>query len=183
LRIEQFARAVVGGNVGNSVELIARHQRNHLELDLAEQARQLRALRHSIAQAPSLDSLRGLEGQAAALYFHCFARMLRRSFGFERRTRRPPTSPINARLSLGYALLYNEAISAPSAPGFDPYLGFYHQPHHGRCSLALDLIEEMRPIVADRLALSLVNMEIAKQDDFHNDSGAVTLGERGRRNF
>jgi CRISPR-associated protein Cas1 len=116
--------------------------------------------------------------------FQGFARMLRRQMQFKKRTRRPPTDPVNSLLSFAYTLLYNEAISALTAIGADPYLGFYHTLHYGRCSLALDLIEEMRPLAADRLALNLVNLEIVKADDFTSDGDrGVFLSADGRKRF
>jgi len=110
--------------------------------------------------------------------------MLRRGFQFTSRSRRPPRDPVNALLSFGYTLLYNEAIAALAAVGFDPYLGFYHKVHYGRCSLALDLIEDYRPLAADRLALNVINLEALKPADFQNrEDGGVLLSPDGRKRF
>jgi CRISPR-associated protein Cas1 len=98
--------------------------------------------------------------------------------------RRPPTDPINSLLSFGYALLYNEAIGALTAAGCDPYIGFYHALHYGRCSLALDLMEEMRPVAVDRLALNLANLEVIKPVDFtKGEGGGLFLDGEGRKRF
>jgi CRISPR-associated protein Cas1 len=141
----------------------------------------------AISRAPhkiSLNKLRDIEGQAASVYFDGFARMLRRGQPFNKRSRRPPTDPVNALLSFGYALLYNEAVAALVAVGFDAYLGLYHQTRYGRVSLALDLMEEMRSLVVDRLALSLINREIFKVDDFQkDDDGGIRLQEESRKRF
>ncbi len=179
----QMAAAIVSGKIGNGIEILSRYQRNHPENDFNADIGQLRAVLHKIAAVPTLESLRGLEGQAANLYFKGFARMLRRDMQFTRRSRRPATDPVNALLNFAYALLYNEAISALVTAGFDVYLGFYHAPHYGRCSLALDLMEEMRPVIADRLALSLINREVIKASDFTAENGGVWLTMEARKAF
>ena len=179
-----IALAVVSGKIANCAEILRRHQRNHSECDLSSEVAQLAALAQRASDRQSIDSLRGIEGQAAAIYFQGFARMLRRNLNFRKRTRRPPTDPVNSLLGFGYTLLYNEAISALVAVGFDPYIGFYHKINYGRCSLALDLMEEMRPVIADRLALNLVNLEIFKPEDFTVDGNQGTyLGSEGRKRF
>ncbi|MCI0489813.1 MAG: CRISPR-associated endonuclease Cas1 [Blastocatellia bacterium] len=180
----EMARRIVSAKISNCAQMLSRHQRNHPECDLSTETAQLARFGHRATQATAIGSLLGLEGQAAAVYFQGFARMLRRQLNFKKRTRRPPTDPVNSLLSFGYTLLYNEAISASVSAGFDPYLGFYHAVHYGRCSLALDLMEEMRPLTADRLALNLVNREIVKPEDFRKlDGCGVHLEERGRKSF
>ncbi|HMP16992.1 MAG TPA: CRISPR-associated endonuclease Cas1, partial [Gemmatales bacterium] len=114
-----------------------------------------------IDAASSLDTLRGLEGQVAALYFAEFHRFLKaqppgRSFDFRHRNRRPPRDPVNALLSFAYALLVKDCFSALCTVGFDPYCGFYHTGRYGRPSLALDLMEEFRAILADSVVLYLI---------------------------
>jgi CRISPR-associated protein Cas1 len=196
LRIHQYERtrdpifaaamagAFVHAKATNCAEVLARHHRNHPECDFRAEIRQLIDLAGRAGRTQTVDALRGVEGQAAAVYFEGFARMLRRNFSFSRRTRRPPTDPVNAMLSFGYTLLYNEAIGALVAVGFDPYLGFYHSLSYGRCSLALDLIEELRPLTADRLALNLANLEILKPGDFVSQDGrGVYLNGEGRARF
>jgi CRISPR-associated protein Cas1 len=196
LRISQYERAsdarfaldvaiaIVSAKIANCAEILRRHQRNHSECGLSSEVAQLAALHQKASRRQTIDSLRGIEGQAAAIYFQGFARMLRRNLNFKKRTRRPPTDPVNSLLGFGYTLLYNEAISALVAVGFDPYIGFYHKVNYGRCSLALDLMEEMRPVIADRLALNLVNLEIVKPEDFTtaDDQGTYLSGE-GRKRF
>lgn len=151
---------------------------------MSPETAQLAALGKKATQQSDLEKLRGVEGRAASVYFDGFAKMLRRGQAFNKRSRRPPTDPVNSLLSFGYALLYNEAVAALVSVGFDPYLGFYHQPRYGRVSLALDLMEEMRQLVVDRLALSLINREVFKACDFSKgEDGGVYLNEDGRKRF
>jgi CRISPR-associated protein Cas1 len=180
----EFARAVVTGKLSNCLELLAKHQRSHPTAALHGSISGVTAMKDRAQTAGSVDALRGIEGQAAACYFEGFALMLRRGFPFTSRSRRPPRDPVNALLSLGYTLLYNEAIAALAAAGFDPYFGFLHKTHYGRCSLALDLIEDFRPVAADRLALNLINLEALKPVDFATQQGGgVLLGSDGRKRF
>jgi CRISPR-associated protein Cas1 len=180
----EMARAIVVGKIANCGEVLARHQRNHPETDFSTEVSQLAILTKKAARTSPIESLRGIEGQAAAVYFEGFRRMLRRGMLFSKRTRRPPKDPVNSLLSFGYALMFNESISALVAVGFDPYIGFYHGANYGRCSLALDLMEEMRPVVADRLALNVANREVVKADDFtKGEDGGVYLDGDGRKRF
>ncbi|HEY0194328.1 MAG TPA: CRISPR-associated endonuclease Cas1 [Kofleriaceae bacterium] len=139
-------------------------------------------------QAPQLDSLLGVEGTAARIYFDAYATLLHPpdagrgdlDFDFDGRNRRPPRDPINAMLSLGYALLAKELTIILQAVGFDPYLGFYHQPRYGRPALALDVMEEFRPLIVDSMVLSAVNTGAIKPGDFVRRGGAVSLTSAGR---
>lgn len=179
-----IARTIVRGKIGNCSEVLARHARNHPECDLRKEIDKLSVLAKQSARQESIESLRGVEGRAAAVYFQGFGRMLRKGMTFAKRTRRPPADPVNSLLSFGYTLLYSEAISALVAAGFDPYLGFYHSLHYGRCSLALDLIEELRPLTIDRLTLTLVNREVLKAADFRKEKdNGVRLRDAGRKRY
>jgi CRISPR-associated protein Cas1 len=178
------ARSIVVGKILNSSEVLARHQRNHTECNLKSEIEQLEVSSKKACKEVSAERLLGVEGQAAAIYFEGFAKMLRRGLVFNKRTRRPPVDPVNSLLSFGYSLLYNEAIAALVSVGCDVYLGFYHTPKFGRCSLALDLMEEMRSVVVDRLALNLINREVFKVSDFQKgEDGGIYLGEEGRKRF
>lgn len=179
-----LARAMVVGKISNCAEILDRHNRNHAEDRLQNEIDQLIASTQRARRGQALEILRGIEGTAAAIYFQGFARMLRRNFNFQKRTRRPPADPVNSLLSFAYTLLYNEAISACAITGFDCYIGFLHAIHYGRCSLALDLMEEFRPLIADRLALNLVNLEVIKADDFHKKDGkGFYLNDDARKRF
>jgi CRISP-associated protein Cas1 len=144
-------------------------------------------------EAESLESLLGIEGGAARDYFAAFGAMLRRSeaeagspgsgFDFDGRSRRPPRDPVNALLSLGYALLTKDLVITLMGVGFDPYLGFYHQPRYGRPALALDVMEEFRPLIVDSVVLTAINTRIVQEDDFVRRGGAVALTASGRGKF
>ncbi len=133
--------------------------------------------------APDLSSLLGLEGMAGKIYFEGFARLLHgdAAFDFESRNRRPPRDPTNALLSFVYAMLTKDLTLTLQAVGFDPMLGFYHQPRYGRPSLALDLVEEFRPIVADSVVLTLINNGEVSAGSFLRRGGGVVLTDAGRR--
>jgi CRISPR-associated protein Cas1 len=141
-----------------------------------------------IEQAASIESLLGLEGQAAALYFGEFNRFLKalppgKCFDFQHRNRRPPRDPVNALLSFAYALLVKDCFSVLCAVGFDPYYGFYHGGRYGRPSLALDLMEEFRAIIADSVVITLINNRMVTPDDFLTWRDACHLNQAGRDKF
>lgn len=199
----ETARGMVAGKIANQRNLLLRAQREHRREDLADCIGGMRRMLDQVQAATSLDVLRGVEGQAAALYFAALGRCLRNpAFTFERRTRRPPRDPVNAILSFGYTLLGTTMESIVLRVGLDPMLGAFHQPDYGRPSLMLDLIEEFRPVVVDSLMLRLVNRRELVPEDFESgldeveavwaggDDGAeaasvpaVWLGDAGRRVF
>ena len=141
-----------------------------------------------VDEAADTDILLGLEGQAASAYFGAFGRMLHEAtpgggFDFHVRNRRPPRDPVNALLSFGYAMLAKDTFSAVLTVGFDPYLGFFHGGKHGRPSLALDLMEEFRAVIADSVVLTLINNGMLSPSDFVMWNGACQLTDAGRRTF
>ena len=140
------------------------------------------------AQARSLEELLGIEGTAARRYFSEFRGMLKTGgvssdFDFDGRNRRPPKDPVNALLSLAYAMLAREWTVTLHAVGLDPYLGFYHQLHCGRPALALDVMEEFRPLIADSAVLTVINNGEVRPEDFIRRMGSVALTPEGRRRF
>ncbi|MDI7269633.1 MAG: CRISPR-associated endonuclease Cas1, partial [Myxococcota bacterium] len=150
--------------------------------------RRLDDLAGAAGEAPAVDTLLGIEGSAARLYFGHFASLLRGrdgsdglAFDFHGRNRRPPRDPVNAMLSLCYALLAKDFGVTAFAVGFDPHLGFFHTAHHGRQSLALDLMEEFRPIVADSTVFTAVNNGEIVPGDFVRAAGSVSLKPAARR--
>jgi CRISPR-associated protein Cas1 len=198
LRREQFRRAesevfcvhvasdIVATKIRNQRTLL---QRNHVEPPPAA-LDQLRRLAASAAKAGSLETLLGVEGTAARVYFEHFKGMLKAedekgapAFDFEHRNRRPPRDPINALLSLAYSLLARDLTIVSHAVGFDPYLGFYHQPRFGRPALALDLMEGFRPLIADSAVLTAVNTRMVTRSDFVTTGKAVALSASGRKGF
>jgi CRISPR-associated protein Cas1 len=180
-----IARAIVATKIRNSRTLL---RRNGDEVPLHDLAR-LKQLAAQAEDATSAESLLGIEGTAARLYFGHFPRMLRPKgdaalvFDMDGRSRRPPQDPVNALLSLGYALLTKDLAVTVSRVGFDPFLGFYHRPRYGRPALALDLMEEFRPLIVDSIVLSLVNGGILAPGDFIRRGIGVALKPPARAKF
>ena len=145
----------------------------------------LAAMRRKIPKAGGLPELLGIEGNASAAYFQSFSAMLKpeMGFNFERRSRRPPADPTNALLSFAYSLLTADLISAIQLVGLDPYVGFFHQQNYGRPCLALDLMEEFRPIIADSVAITLINKRQIKPADFTESHGGWFLKDAARKRF
>ena len=167
-----FARAIVTGKVANQRNLLLRAQRELKVEPLATATAEMRRVLGLLAQASDVEALRGLEGRAAAVYFRVFGMCLRNpAFSFSKRTRRPPRDPVNAMLSFGYTMLNTRMESFILRAGLDSILGTFHAPESGRPSLALDLIEEFRPIVVDSLVLRLVNRRQVTPDDFEEHLG------------
>lgn len=180
-----LARAFIQAKILNCRTLL---RRNHREVPQGV-LRGLAALGRRAGTAPTMDVLLGIEGTAARTYFAQFAGMLkprgnsRWAFDFEARNRRPPRDPVNALLSFAYAMLTKDVTVTLLAVGFDPFLGFYHAPRYGRPSLALDLMEEFRPLVADSVVLSVINNGEIDERHFVRRAGAAALTEAGRRRF
>ena len=209
LRMEQFrlgrdertclslARQFVHGKIRNHRTLL---MRNHLEPPEPIITKLKRAAEDALA-ASSTQELLGIEGAAASQYFQCFSGMVKVeddlpgleqpidarqrafNFNFSHRNRRPPTDPVNAMLSLAYSMLAKDCTLAVLAVGFDPYLGFYHQPRFGRAALGLDLMEEFRPIIAESTVLSCINNRVITDRDFVKAGEAVNLSAPGRKRF
>lgn len=141
--------------------------------------------RDACATQPGLNALRGIEGEAAALYFSQFSTMLKGdcAFDFNGRNRRPPKDEVNALLSLGYSVLSKELTGIAYTVGLDPFLGFFHSPRYGRPALALDMMEEFRPLIADSVALTLINRGEISAADFEHTAKGVFLTDGGRRQF
>jgi CRISPR-associated protein Cas1 len=178
----KIAREVVRAKIHNQRVMLMRNG------DAPDQTlRRLADLRELTAKAGDLDTLRGVEGTAAALYFEHFATMLSAragiDFSFTERNRRPPRDPLNALLSMGYSILSKELTGVCHAVGLDPFLGFYHQPRYGRPALALDLMEEFRPLIADSVALSLLNRGELTINHFSRSASGCFLREEGRKIF
>lgn len=184
-----IAKRIVAGKIQNSRQVLMRAAR---EAEESKDEQPLREASETLASALSrlprcddLDQLRGIEGESARAYFGCFDRMVREdreSFRLDGRNRRPPLDPMNALLSFLYAMLTNDCVAAAEGVGLDPQVGFLHALRPGRAALALDLMEELRAILADRLALTLVNRKQVTAGNFEDrPGGAVYLGEEGRK--
>jgi CRISP-associated protein Cas1 len=161
-----LCRQIVTGKLMNMVTLLMRIRRTRDRNEPKLAAREIRALFDKIGKAESIDSLRGYEGRASAIYFGALRWGFLQDYGFGRRVRRPPTDPVNAVLSLLYTFLFNRVYAAIRRANLDPHPAFLHVPDYGRHSLVMDLMEEFRVIIADTLCLSLFNLKILQKDDF-----------------
>lgn len=193
-----FSRRLVHGKIRNARVML---QRNHVEpprrpLD------QLRGLATDAERAETIDTLLGIEGNAARVYFGAFSGMIKAvddegfehapdlesqsevfRFDFTHRTKRPPRDAVNALLSLAYSVLAKDLAIVCHNVGFDPFLGFFHKPRFGRQSLALDLMEPFRPLIADSTVLTAINTRMVDRSDFIRTGTAVALKAKGRKSF
>lgn len=187
----RIARSMIFGKIYNARWSVERTRRDHPmrinEQRFANVSAQLQAALPQIAAASSLDMLRGLEGSAAAAYFNVIDDMIlqgKDTFFFHERSRRPPMDAFNALLSFAYSLLAHDCASALESVGLDAYAGYLHRDRPGRESLALDLMEELRPCFADRFVLTLINNRTVKPADFNvQENGAVFLADNARKAF
>ena len=183
-----IARPIIAAKVSNYRSLLLRHQRNHPDecLDSVSNAAAVMGERLArIQTAETLDELRGYEGECATLYFGVLSSLItaqREDFTFTTRTKRPPLDPANALLSFLYAILANDVRSALETTGLDPQVGFLHQLRSGRPSLALDLMEEFRAYLGDRIMLNLINLKQVTKADFEiRESGEVRMSDDARK--
>ncbi len=190
LFVLDLARSFIAGKLRNSRQLLQRAARDcNDETDnqkLAESISRLGRIVEKLGKADNLDKVRGYEGDGARIYFEAFEFSIRPKgrevFSFDGRSRRPPRNPMNALLSFLYALLLNDCRSALETVGLDPQLGYLHTVRPGRPALALDLMEEFRSTLADRLALTLINRsQISKKDFDFREGGSVLLNDSGRK--
>ena len=184
-----FARSLVEAKIRNCRVFLRRNFKAGDEAERDATLDALARLADRAANAPTEAELLGLEGEAAARYFRLFVMMFGAAardfpeFAFDKRTRRPPADPVNAMLSLAYAMLTRTWLTVLSAVGFDPYLGFYHRPRFGRPALALDMMEPFRPILADSTVIQAINNGEVKPDGFVVAGPAVNLKPHARRAF
>lgn len=180
-----LAKSFVAGKLKNCRSSIYRSARDQekttAESKLRDTAENFDKLINKLDQAKDVETVRGIEGQGGRIYFDVFDIMiLREEFGFPERTRRPPRDPINAVLSFLYTLLCHDCRAAVDGVGLDPQVGFFHSLRPGRPSLALDLMEELRPVLADRLALTLFNRNQLNEENFnYRPGGSVQMDEDG----
>ena len=177
------ARPFVLGKLQNQRVLLLRYARGR-EVDLTRHIEVLESCHATAAGAASNAALMGAEGAGSRAYFSALPLLLPREWQFTQRVRRPPPDPINSMLSFGYTLLGNEGVAAASAAGLDPSIGFLHRPRNGRYSAALDLIEELRPVVVDTVVLTLVTKRMVSLGDFDfGEEFGCRLTQTGRRIF
>jgi CRISPR-associated protein Cas1 len=190
----RLARSLTAGKIRNQRTML---QRNHIDPP-ASALNFLKCMQTEAERAESLESLLGIEGNAARTYFQHFSGMIKNdgddnatnhrepspfTFDFNLRNRRPPRDPVNALLSLAYSVLAKDLTIVCHAVGFDPFLGFYHQPRFGRAALALDLMEPFRSLIADSAVLSAINTRMVTTRDFIQTGNAVALTPGGRKAF
>ncbi|MCM8771963.1 MAG: CRISPR-associated endonuclease Cas1 [Candidatus Omnitrophica bacterium] len=196
LRIKQFekykdeefklniSKKFVEGKINNAKILLLRYQRNHPEVNFSNHIEELEKNLEELKRKNSISSVMGLEGRCSAIYFECFGNMILKNFEFKERTPRNVKDPVNSLLSFGYSILTSEVFSILQGIGFDPYLGFLHTVDYGRPALALDLMEEFRHVIVDRLVLEIINKEILKEDDFVEDEEEkIRLNEKAIKEF
>jgi CRISPR-associated protein Cas1 len=201
----ELARRFVIGKLSNQRTMLQRYNRRQTEPQFNEKIdqitsiiRQLSRLSATITTTPTtlttgdsgiegtpLETILGLEGASSAAYFHCFSDMLsdKQQWSFAGRVKRPPTDPVNALLSYGYTLLTSQVSSAVQMIGFDQFIGYLHSSVYGRPALALDLMEEFRPIIVDSVVLTLLNNRMLTKDDFQIELGAYRLKKEPRKTF
>lgn len=186
-----IAKNCIIGKVHNSRWVLERATRDHnLQVDVEKLKRSSSFLKESlsrIGECKSTEQLRGYEGEAASIYFGVFDELIlqqKRDFVFLGRNKRPPMDNVNAMLSFVYTLLANMVASALETVGLDPYVGFLHTDRPGRISLALDIMEELRPVLADRFVLTLINKKMVTGKDFtKKEDGAVLMNDKARKSL
>ncbi len=184
VRCLEFARAIVAAKAANQRRILVRNVRPSAEPEVTQMSTLLR----KVPTTKSVEALLGIEGGIAAKYFARFGDLLRpRDFDgdwdFNSRNRRPPKDPVNALLSFGYAMLAKECSVALLGEGLDPWWGLFHKPRHGRPALALDLMEEFRPLIVDSAVITSINTGMLTAKDFLQSSSGCVLKDTGRKAF
>lgn len=194
LRRFELASQFVRGKLRNGRTVLLRYQRNRDDGIAGAAAEQIKTALHELERlrplpvAPmdrmhGLGPLFGCEGQGSAAYFQAFGALLNSPWTFSGRVRRPPRDPVNALLSFGYVLLTNQTIALINLVGLDPYVGLLHSPGFGKPALALDMIEEFRPLIVDPVVITLLNTGALRPSDFTDTDGSVRLTDAGRKLF
>lgn len=179
-----FAQKLVYAKICNALHMLRAHAKNNPQILEERELTDLPAALEKINECRDPESLVGLEGSTAATYFKILSKLLPPVWKFAGRSKRPPKDPANAVLSFGYTLAASELASLLDGAGFDPCLGYFHEPDYGRPSLALDLMEPFRHPLVDRLMLTLFNLKILDQTDFTAlPRGGTYLSESGKRKF
>jgi CRISP-associated protein Cas1 len=200
----ELARRFVIGKLSNQRTMLQRYNRRQSDGAIAQEVDQIGKLIHTLTTLPiqvetvqhlstgdtgisgtPLETIMGLEGAGSAAYFRCFGKLLadQGQWTFAGRVKRPPTDPVNALLSYGYSLLTSKVGSAIQIVGFDQYIGYLHSSSYGRPALALDLMEEFRPLIVDSVVLTLLNNRMLTPDDFIVELGAYRLNKEPRKIF
>ncbi|ABX04874.1 MAG TPA: type I-D CRISPR-associated endonuclease Cas1 [Herpetosiphon sp.] len=190
-----LARTFVDGKLRNLRTQILRFNRSQREPTLTQAIERLRDAHRDLhglsipEYVDPLDRMHGMgqilgcEGQGSAAYWDCWGMLLNQPWEWHGRRRRPPPDPVNALLSYGYVILTSQVLSQLAIVGFDPYIGFLHQSSFGKPALALDLMEEFRPVIVDSVVLTVLNTKILNQQHFQREPGSVQLSKEGRKLF
>lgn len=201
----ELARRFVIGKLSNQRTMLQRYQRRQSDTEISQAIDQVGDLIHKLATLPTnatgtgqplvsgdnrvestpLEAILGMEGAGSAAYFACFGKLItdQEQWPFAQRIKRPPTDPVNSLLSFGYSLLTSKVASAVQLVGFDHYVGYLHSSVYGRPALALDVMEEFRPIVVDSIVLTMLNKRMLTPDDFEVELGAYRLKDERRKVF
>lgn len=182
-RTLSLAKAFVRGKLVNMRTVLMRYNRKLGSHDVGEGIDRLKRAADRVGEAESIDTLLGLEGAGSAVYFGLLPRLLKQELGFRRRSRRPPTDPVNSALSFGYALLANAVSAAVQSAGLDPYIGYLHSSQYGKPALVLDIMEEFRPVIVDSVVITAVNNRALGPRDFVEEMGAYRLTDTARKDF
>ena len=201
----ELARRFVIGKLSNQRTMLQRYQRSKQDVEMTQAIDQLADIVHNLAtlslegansirrlasgdnriEGTPLETILGMEGAGSAAYFNCFGRLITdpEQWPFARRIRRPPTDPVNSLLSFGYSLLTNQVASAVQLVGLDHYVGYLHSSVYGRPALALDVMEEFRPVIVDSMVLNSLNHRMLTPNDFVVELGAYRLKDERRKVF
>lgn len=182
----RIAKSIVEGKIKNIISFLKRFSRNHPELDFKEEINFLNKSKELLEKKQHIGGVLGVEGIVASIYFKSFNKFILNEEwkgSFTGRSKRPPKDPINSLLSLGYSLVTNELVSVLSGVGFDIYVGFLHGIEYGRPSLALDLLEEFRVPVVDRVVIEMLNNRVISKDDFEFSSDTVRMKKEALKKF
>lgn len=179
----KIARVIVANKIQNQIAVLSEFNWKGIEHDYHAETGQLKKQLTALESASTANEVMGVEGICSAIYFTGFSFMFKCKFRFEKRTRRPPKDPINIILSLAYTLLTKEVAAALEAESFETYLGFLHGIRYGRKSLSLDIVEEFRQPVVDRLIVILFNKNMLGEFDFEQREEEIALTEDGFRKF
>ncbi|MEN3012993.1 MAG: CRISPR-associated endonuclease Cas1 [Endomicrobiia bacterium] len=181
-----IAKSIVKGKIENMISFIKKFHKNHPDISFDEEINFLKKSVELLERKQHIGGVLGVEGVACSVYFGSFNKFLLNPHwhgSFSGRTKRPPRDPLNSLLSLGYSLVTNELVSVLCGVGFDPYVGFLHEIDYGRPSLAVDLLEEFRVAVVDRVVIEMVNNRVISIDDFDYKENTVLMKKESLKKF
>lgn len=179
----ELTRKIVKGKLTNMRTLLMRDTRGTRSEEVKQLCQKMKNIINKVERVKNIDKLRGFEGMGSRYYFSQFDEVLNDNFNFDGRNRRPPKDPVNCLLSFGYSLLLNDVLTALYLVGFDPYIGFFHSSQYGKPALALDLMEEFRPVIVDSVVKSIINKEMVAENDFSKTCGVVEMKDKARNKF